>query len=60
MQCMGPSMLPTFNTRGDVLLLEHLSTHFGRISVGELEHLSLLTCVCCQIPYLKCQRRGLL
>lgn len=38
MQCMGPSMLPTFNTRGDVLLLEHLSTHFGRIGVGEPVH----------------------
>ena len=33
-QCMGPSMLPTFNTRGDVLMLEHFSTQLGRISVG--------------------------
>lgn len=33
-QCMGPSMLPTFNTRGDVLMLEHFSTQFGRITVG--------------------------
>jgi signal peptidase I len=34
-QCMGPSMLPTFNTRGDVLMLEHFTTQWKRISVGE-------------------------
>jgi signal peptidase I len=32
---MGPSMLPTFNTSGDILLLEHFSTSFGRIRVGK-------------------------
>ena len=31
---MGPSMLPTFNVRGDVLLLEHFSATLGRIRVG--------------------------
>lgn len=31
---MGPSMLPTFNTRGDVLLLEHITTTFGHVRVG--------------------------
>ena len=33
-QCMGPSMLPTFNTKGDILLLEHFSTLFNRIEIG--------------------------
>ena len=29
-QCVGPSMLPAFNSSGnDVVLCEHLSTHWG-------------------------------
>ncbi|CAL8470873.1 g10415 [Coccomyxa elongata] len=34
--CMGPSMLPTFNTRGDVLLLEHITTTWGNVRVGDV------------------------
>lgn len=34
MQCTGPSMLPTFNPKGDILLYEHFSTNFGRIQIG--------------------------
>lgn len=37
-QCMGPSMLPTFNTKGDILLLEHFSTLFDRIEIGERQN----------------------
>lgn len=31
---MGPSMLPTFNARGDLLLQEYLSVYAERIRVG--------------------------
>ena len=34
MQCTGPSMLPTFNPKGDILLYEHFSTNFRRIQIG--------------------------
>lgn len=33
---MGPSMLPTLNMSGDVLLVERLSTRFGNIKHGDL------------------------
>ena len=36
LQCWGPSMLPTFNNKGDVLMLEHFTTHLRYIRVGEL------------------------
>ena len=36
LQCTGPSMLPTFNQRGDVALLEHLSVLAERIEVGDV------------------------
>ncbi|KAK9843884.1 hypothetical protein WJX84_005986 [Apatococcus fuscideae] len=35
-KCMGPSMLPTFNPRGDVLIQEHLSVTFKQIRVGDV------------------------
>lgn len=46
LQCMGPSMLPTFNTRGDVLLLEHFSTYLRRIEIGDCLFLALLELLC--------------
>jgi len=36
LQCVGPSMLPTFNTRGDVALVEHASVAFRRLHVGDV------------------------
>ena len=35
LQCVGPSMLPTFNARGDLLLQEWFSVYTERIKVGE-------------------------
>lgn len=35
-QCLGPSMLPTFNVAGDILLLEHISNKFWGIKVGDV------------------------
>src|SRR5690349_19866964 len=35
LQCVGPSMLPTFNARGDLLLQEWFSVYTERIRVGE-------------------------
>lgn len=35
-QCMGPSMLPTFNASGDVFLIEHWSTRFDGVKVGDV------------------------
>ena len=35
-QCLGPSMLPTFNMSGDVVLLEHLSTSLLYIKPGDV------------------------
>jgi hypothetical protein len=35
-QCLGPSMLPTFNVSGDILLLEHLSVTFEKIRAGDV------------------------
>ncbi|KAF3793109.1 Mitochondrial inner membrane protease subunit 1 [Nymphaea thermarum] len=32
----GPSMLPTLSISGDILLVEHLSSRFGRIKVGDV------------------------
>eukprot|EP00887_Chlorella_sp_A99_P007003 scaffold2.g7003.t1 len=34
--CVGPSMYPTFNPRGDVALLEHVSVWSDRIKVGDV------------------------
>ena len=34
MQCVGPSMLPTFNEKGDLVLLEHYSVYAARIQPG--------------------------
>ena len=31
-------MLPTFNNKGDVLMLEHFTTHLRTITVGELRY----------------------
>lgn len=36
LQCLGPSMLPTFNLSGDILLLEHLSSRFEKIKPGDV------------------------
>ncbi|XP_024542968.1 mitochondrial inner membrane protease subunit 1 isoform X1 [Selaginella moellendorffii] len=35
-QCIGPSMLPTFNIRGDILVTERLSVKLGKIRVGDV------------------------
>ncbi|KAG6553570.1 hypothetical protein Mapa_004483 [Marchantia paleacea] len=35
-QCLGPSMLPTFNVAGDILLLEHLSVKFEKVRSGDV------------------------
>jgi inner membrane protease subunit 1 len=35
-QCLGPSMLPTFNVSGDILLLEHLSSKFEKVRPGDV------------------------
>ncbi|WOH03061.1 hypothetical protein DCAR_0522452 [Daucus carota subsp. sativus] len=32
----GPSMLPTMNLTGDVILAEHISSRFGKLSVGDV------------------------
>ncbi|XP_077228741.1 peptidase S24/S26A/S26B/S26C family protein isoform X2 [Tasmannia lanceolata] len=32
----GPSMLPTLNLTGDFILVDRLSTRFGRIGVGDI------------------------
>ena len=34
LQCVGPSMLPTLQSRGDVLLHEKSSVQMGTIKVG--------------------------
>lgn len=34
--CVGPSMMPTFNPRGDVAILEHVSVWTHNIKVGEM------------------------
>lgn len=33
---VGPSMLPTFNVRGDILLSEYVSPRLGRIRQGDV------------------------
>ena len=35
-QCVGPSMMPTFNPRGDIALLEHVTVWSGRVEVGDV------------------------
>ncbi|KAJ7532546.1 hypothetical protein O6H91_13G009300 [Diphasiastrum complanatum] len=35
-QCLGPSMLPTFNVSGDILLMELFSAKFERIKPGDV------------------------
>ncbi|XVE63270.1 hypothetical protein DITRI_Ditri07aG0006500 [Diplodiscus trichospermus] len=35
-QVLGPSMLPTLNITGDVVLVEHLSHRLGKVSSGDL------------------------
>ncbi|KAL2943408.1 Mitochondrial inner membrane protease subunit 1 [Bienertia sinuspersici] len=32
----GPSMLPTLNMRGDVLLIDRVSHRFGRLGIGDV------------------------
>lgn len=34
--CIGPSMLPTFNVEGDVVLVEFFSTKFQRLKSGDV------------------------
>ncbi|MBA0632703.1 hypothetical protein Godav_001397 [Gossypium davidsonii] len=36
MQVLGPSMLPTLNITGDVVLVEHLSHRIGKLGSGDL------------------------
>ncbi|KAL3695190.1 hypothetical protein R1sor_009266 [Riccia sorocarpa] len=33
---LGPSMLPTFNIAGDIILLEHLSVKFEKVRPGDV------------------------
>jgi hypothetical protein len=35
-QCVGPSMLPTLNSRGDILLVDQTAPTFDRIAVGDV------------------------
>lgn len=35
-QCIGPSMMPTFNPRGDVTLVEHVSVWTRNIQIGDV------------------------
>ena len=35
-QCVGPSMLPTLEARGDIVLAESLSVRTGRLRVGDV------------------------
>ncbi|RHZ47835.1 hypothetical protein Glove_566g9 [Diversispora epigaea] len=35
-QCMGPSMLPTFNVVGDFVALEHFSPRLRRLEIGDV------------------------
>lgn len=34
--CVGPSMLPTFNENGDLVLTEHFSVYLQRIQPGDV------------------------
>ena len=34
--CVGPSMMPTFNPKGDIALVEHVSVSKRNISVGDV------------------------
>ena len=34
--CCGPSMLPTFNATGDIVLMDRLSPRLGRVGVGDI------------------------
>ncbi|KAK9807296.1 hypothetical protein WJX73_009528 [Symbiochloris irregularis] len=34
--CVGPSMLPTFNSFGDIVLFEHVSAYTNRIQAGDV------------------------
>lgn len=36
MQVYGPSMLPTLNLTGDVVLAEHVSHRIGKVGRGDL------------------------
>ena len=34
--CCGPSMLPTFNVTGDIVLMDRISPRLGRVAVGDV------------------------
>mmetsp|Transcript_23526 Transcript_23526/g.28982 ORF Transcript_23526/g.28982 Transcript_23526/m.28982 type:complete len:159 (+) Transcript_23526:264-740(+) len=34
--CIGPSMLPTFNCAGDIVVVEHITPRFGTLKVGHV------------------------
>ena len=34
--CCGPSMLPTFNITGDIILMDRISPRLGRVKVGDI------------------------
>mmetsp|Transcript_13401 Transcript_13401/g.23994 ORF Transcript_13401/g.23994 Transcript_13401/m.23994 type:complete len:158 (+) Transcript_13401:128-601(+) len=34
--CVGPSMLPTFSTAGDIVLVENLTPRFGTVKKGDI------------------------
>ncbi|KAK4523325.1 hypothetical protein GAYE_PCTG50G1219 [Galdieria yellowstonensis] len=34
--CVGPSMEPTLNAKGDIVVLEHISTRWGTLKPGDV------------------------
>lgn len=36
LQTQGPSMLPTFNLMGDLVLVERVSTRIGQVGAGDI------------------------
>eukprot|EP00127_Corallochytrium_limacisporum_P002445 Clim_evm2s128 gene=Clim_evmTU2s128 len=34
--CVGPSMVPTFNSKGDIVVLEKISTQLGKLKPGDI------------------------
>lgn len=36
MQVQGPSMLPTFNLNGEIVLLDRISTRYGKVGPGDV------------------------
>ncbi|KAI8096789.1 mitochondrial inner membrane peptidase complex catalytic subunit [Halteromyces radiatus] len=43
--CVGPSMLPTFNMTGDIMLIEHISQRFKSLQTGDV-----IVCISPSVP----------